>query len=73
MVAKFYYLCISWFHGFLTPGESEVVLSGRAPGTFLVRFSASRVTNFVVSYVPVSGLVGVEHILIETASDKVLR
>ncbi|KAL6079388.1 SH2 domain-containing protein 2A [Balamuthia mandrillaris] len=41
----------SWFHGFLSREETQQLLEGEPPGTFLVRLSASRPASFALSVV----------------------
>ncbi|KAL6045575.1 Phosphoinositide-3-kinase, regulatory subunit 3a (gamma) [Balamuthia mandrillaris] len=40
-----------WFHGFLSREETQQLLEGEPPGTFLVRLSASRPASFALSVV----------------------
>jgi len=37
----FFYFFISWFHGPISNGSAQQLLSKETPGTFLVRFSTS--------------------------------
>jgi hypothetical protein len=44
-----------WFHGFIDANVAEARLFGRAPGTFLVRFSSSAQAHITVSLVGANG------------------
>lgn len=65
-------LAQSWFHGFLSSHESELLLreSRQADGTFLVRFSKSKPGSFALAFVQGGG---VKHILIESAMPEGLK
>ena len=40
------YFAFSWFHGDITPEETEEILSEAKPGTFLIRFGEGPSTYF---------------------------
>jgi len=55
-----------WFHGFLSRHETESLLYNRKPGTYLVRFSNTRVGSFAIGLQTKRQKVA--HILIESNS-----
>eukprot|EP01097_Dermamoeba_algensis_P001298 TRINITY_DN1495_c0_g1_i1.p1 TRINITY_DN1495_c0_g1~~TRINITY_DN1495_c0_g1_i1.p1 ORF type:complete len:367 (+),score=57.52 TRINITY_DN1495_c0_g1_i1:102-1202(+) len=57
-----------WFSGYMPREESTRLLSGHAPGTFLVRFSRSSPGSFALSYVDVTK--NVQHVKIPVEEKK---
>jgi len=54
-----------WFHGFLSKTESEQLLQNQESGTFLIRFSKSKVGSFAIAFT--AGTSGkVYHIMINS-------
>nr|XP_028557571.1 SH2 domain-containing protein 4A [Podarcis muralis] len=54
-----------WFHGILTTKKAEELLSGLAPGSFLIRVS-EKIKGYVLSYLSAKGC---KHFLIDASGD----
>ena len=46
---------LKYFHGFIDYDESKIILNGKGPGTFLMRFSRSKPGNVAIAWVAKKG------------------